>query len=62
MPGGGTLLRLEQKYTISINLSELVSYRVVCISNLTCDEIQKLTFLNSQMGMKIPNVNNYCPI
>ena len=62
MPAGDTLLLLEQKQTIFITLSELVSYGVVCISNLNCDEIQKLAFLNSQMGMKIPHVNEYCPI
>ena len=59
VPGGDTLLLLEQKYIISINLCELVSCRVICISNLICDEIQKLIFLNSQMAMKIPHVNKY---
>ena len=59
VPGGDTFLLLEQKYIISINLFELVSHRVICFSNLICDEIQKLIFLNSQMWMKIPHVNKY---
>ena len=62
VPAGDTLLLLEQKYIISINLCELVSRRVICISNLICDEIQKLIFLNSQMAMKIPRVNKYCHV
>ena len=37
VPGGDSLLLLEQKYLISINLPELVSHRVICISSLISD-------------------------